>query len=77
VAAELLAAAREHLGTTARAVHVHRWRYAAPTGRAEVPAVRDDTPGAPLLLAGDGLTGGRVEGAAVSGLAAARLLRTG
>ena len=71
VARDLLDLAREQLGTEATAVAVHRWRYARPTSRAAEDAILDTACGVPIAFAGDGLTGGRVEGAAVSGLAAA------
>jgi renalase len=83
VARDLLAAAAPTLGTTAAGVYVHRWRYAAPIGpppdaaggvEPEAPVLLDAIEGAPLAIAGDGLTAGRVEGAARSGLAAADAL---
>jgi renalase len=53
----------------------HRWRYALASGDG-VPGgcVTDGATG--LLLAGDSLVGGRVEGAFGSGVAAARALLT-
>jgi renalase len=84
VARDLLDAAAPTLGTTATEVYVHRWRYAAPIGPppapaagidAEAPVLLDTSAGAPVAIAGDGLTAGRVEGAARSGLAAAEALR--
>jgi renalase len=74
VGTALCAAAAEHLGTACRPVRVHRWRYARPTSE-PVPGgiVAVDVP-APLVVAGDGLAGGRVEGAARSGWAAAAAL---
>jgi renalase len=83
VARDLLDAAASHLGTSAIGVYVHRWRHAAPIGPPpgpddgidpEAPALIDRTAGAPLAIAGDGLTAGRIEGAARSGLAAADAL---
>jgi renalase len=83
VARNLLDAAAPTLGTTATGVYVHRWRYAAPIGPppdtaagvdAEAPVLLDTIAGAPVAIAGDGLTAGRVEGAARSGLAAAEAL---
>jgi renalase len=83
VARDLIAAAAPTLGTAATGVYVHRWRYAAPLGPPpdaadgvdpEAPALRDAVDGAPLAIAGDGLTAGRIEGAARSGLAAADAL---
>ncbi len=51
-------------------VAAHRWRYAR--GSCEQPAPQQATSG--LMLAGDWLEGGRVEGAYLSGLAAAEAL---
>lgn len=75
VAAALLPRVEQLAGTVLRAVHTHRWRYATPvTGDEGPPAALDTSYGAPLAVAGDGLTAGRVEGAIRSGLAAARAL---
>ncbi len=73
IGTDALAAAEPHLGVPARTVHVHRWRYSWPTADVGAPALYDET-GATLVIAGDGCAGGRVEGAATSGLAAADLL---
>ena len=72
------------VGTPLDVVHVHGWRYAQVTRGVDLPALRDDTSGAPLVLAGDlfeargdAPTGVRPEGverAFASGGAAARLL---
>jgi renalase len=76
--------ASEVLGITLVAVHVHAWRYAQVAQGIDRPALRDDTSGAPLVLAGDlftshgdGETDRRPEGvecAFGSAGAAARLL---
>jgi renalase len=71
VGARVIAAAQDVLGFEADPIHVHRWRYSNPTVAAGVPSVVDTSSGAPLAIAGDGLTGGRIEGAALSGLDAA------
>lgn len=73
IAAELLRAARPWLGSAVRGWQLQRWRYSLPlTPRPErflaLPA------GPPLLFAGDAFGGPRVEGAALSGLAAGEAL---
>jgi renalase len=79
LADRVLTAARPHLGVDARAVHVHRWRYATPLGP---PPGGDDGLAAvtafpaPIGFAGDAFAGGRVEGALRSGRAVARELGT-
>jgi renalase len=75
VARDLLAAAHPIVGTTLDPAYVHRWRYAVPTTRAPHASLLDTNAGAPLALAGDAFTGGRVEGAALSGLDAADRFR--
>lgn len=59
---------------TAEAVFLQRWRYAQPAapGTGE-RAVAIDAP-APLVLAGECLAGGKIEGAWLSGIAAGKLL---
>jgi renalase len=75
VGRDLVELARPYLGTDADVLYVHRWRYAKPSGRLEQDSILDTTHVAPLAIAGDGLAGGRVEGAALSGLdAAAKLI---
>lgn len=68
------------LGTPLRVVHVHGWRYAQVTAGIGAEALRDDSSGAPVVIAGDAfgwsdasVTEG-VERAARSGLSAAALL---
>ena len=68
----LLAAARELPGATAfnvESVRAHRWRYARAAEPLERGAIRID--GMNLTLAGDWCHGSRVEGAFLSGAAAA------
>lgn len=76
VGPQIVSLAREQLGTDATCVHVHRWRYSSPIGRADEDDLLDQTSGQPLVVAGDAMTGGRIEGAAISGHAAARRLLT-
>ncbi len=84
-AARLLAEqASGRIGIDLEVVHVHGWRYAQVTSGVPLPALRDDTSGAPLVLAGDlfeahgdapdGVRPEGVERASVSGGAGARLL---
>jgi renalase len=76
ISAELLAAASTWIGEDAEMVGVHRWRYATPLRGPDAgtaPARLDVLP-APIAFAGDAFAGGRVEGAARSGMAAADLL---
>jgi renalase len=69
----LLPAVAPYLGSTPRSVRVHRWRYSEPLSTAtDASVVAVDDP--PVLLAGDSFGGPHVEGAALSGLAAADLL---
>jgi renalase len=74
IAQELMTAARGILGTGAEVVYVHRWRFATPTAALGDEPLVDRVDGAPIALAGDALEGGRVEGAALSGLTAAEVL---
>ena len=55
---------------------IHRWRYSKPIQTADVPAMQlSETPR--LIIAGDAFGGPRVEGAALSGMAAADMLLQG
>ncbi len=65
---ELTAAARGPLGTDVEVVHLHRWRYATPTAELGPEPMVHRVAGLPLAIAGDAFDGGRVEGAALSGL---------
>ena len=69
---KLLEAASEHLGAHVVSYQGHRWGFSQPLGSFHEEAFVD--PQRRLAIAGDGLTGGRVEGAALSGLAAAEAL---
>lgn len=69
----LLDAAREWFGSGVLSSELKRWRYARPLGLfSEACLVLGGHP--PLILAGDAFGGPRVEGAAISGLAAADIL---
>ena len=70
---ELIEAARYWLGSKVRTFQVHRWRYSRPVDQFPAICLSVDSP-LPLILAGDAFGGPRVEGAALSGFAAARQL---
>lgn len=69
----LLAAAEKWLGSSVVTFQVHRWLYSQPIHPYPARMLRVDVP-APLVFAGDAFDGPRVEGAALSGLAAAQAL---
>ena len=69
----LLRHAEPWLGSDVTEFHVHGWRYSKPVSTSENPCViLSHSP--PLLLAGDAFAGPRVEGAVISGWAAADVL---
>jgi len=68
----LLEAADPHLKAKVTAFDGHRWGYSQPTTSFHEEAFVDPT--IRLAIAGDGPAGGRVEGAAISGLFAAEKL---
>ena len=69
-ARQLLAAAAEWIGGDIRSYQIHGWRYSKPKQTDPLPcAIVSNAP--PLVLAGDAFAGPRVEGAAMSGWAAA------
>ena len=71
----LLSAAAEWLGAGIKTFQVHGWRYSKPIQIDEQPCViLSQSP--PLVLAGDAFAGPRVEGAAISGWAAAEAILT-
>ena len=73
IAAGLLQEASTWLGPEIVEWQLHRWRYAQPTTTYAQPALL--LPGAPAVaFAGDAFGGPRVEGAALSGQAAAQAL---
>jgi len=73
VAEMLLGAAEPWLGAKVIDSQVHRWRYSQPTRVDPAPCIFTAQP-APIAFAGDAFGGPRVEGAALSGLAAAEHL---
>ncbi len=73
VAEKMLAAAADWLGAGVRTWQVHRWRYSHPVRPYPEACLRVDLAG-PLVLAGDAFGEPRVEGAFLSGVAAAAAL---
>lgn len=73
VAALLLDASREWIGDEIRSSQVHRWRYSQPVVLHEERCLISPGP-PPLVFAGDAFGEPRIEGAALSGLAAAEQL---
>jgi predicted NAD/FAD-dependent oxidoreductase len=69
----LIAAAQPHLQGRIIGSTGHRWRYAEPTTTLDLDCVQLDVP-VPVMLAGEVFAGARIEGAAISGLAAAGTL---
>ena len=75
VSQALLEAAAEWLPGRNHPCQVHRWRYSRPLVVHPKAYLMLDEP-APLVFAGDGFHGSKVEGAALSGLSAAEALLT-
>ena len=75
VAAELIEAARDHLAAGVDSWQLHRWRYGVPVLRHPEPFLKLTKE--PIYFAGDAFGGPNVEGAALSGLAAAERIREG
>ncbi|MDA0265544.1 MAG: FAD-dependent oxidoreductase [Cyanobacteria bacterium] len=77
IAAHLIAAAQPWLNAPVMAHHVHRWKYSQPLQRFGDAFTQINRPG-PLFLAGDAFApeaaASTLEGAALSGLAAARAI---
>jgi renalase len=71
---ELLAEAAPWLGTTPVQTHLYHWRYSQPISVYPGRCLTMTSP-APLVFAGDAFGGPRVEGAVLSGLAAASALK--
>ncbi len=70
---KLLQAARPWLNSSVLDYQIHRWRYSQVAVSYGEPYLALSTP-APMILAGDGFVAGKIEGAVLSGLAAARSL---
>ncbi|MEY2983719.1 MAG: hypothetical protein RLZZ568_336 [Cyanobacteriota bacterium] len=70
VTASMLTAAAPWLGDPVLTTHLHRWRYSHPLTFYDQAFVANDCPG-PLYIGGDAFQRGKVEGAALSGLAIA------
>jgi renalase len=75
VAQKLLHAASEWLRAPVKQWQVHRWRYSLPVQTHPEACLFTDQP-APLVFAGDAFGQPRVEGAFLSGRAAAQALLT-
>ncbi len=74
IADQLLSAADRWVSRDSLADYqIHKWRYSLSTVSPGMPYAQLATP-APLLLTGDGFSKGRVEGAALAGLATAEKL---
>jgi predicted NAD/FAD-dependent oxidoreductase len=73
VAALLLGAAAPWIGVRVKTHQIHRWRYSQPTRTHDAPCLLVEGP-PPLVFAGDAFAGPKIEGAALSGLAAAEAL---
>ena len=71
-AAAMLEAAQSYLDEPAASWQLHRWRYSQPVSTYPSACLAVQNGIAPLVLAGDAFGGPRVEGAYLSGLAAAR-----
>lgn len=72
---KLIDACQKWIGTEVLSYQVHGWRYSKPMQVDEQPcALLQSNP--PLVMAGDAFAGPRVEGAALSGFAAAETILT-
>jgi predicted NAD/FAD-dependent oxidoreductase len=75
IAEVMMQTAKPFLGSAMLMYKVHRWRYSRPFVMHSEPFLRaSNVDNPPLLFAGDGFTDGRVEGAYLSGIAAAQAL---
>lgn len=73
VGESLAKVASDWIGATPKAIEVHRWRFSKPVETCPERCARLST-AAPCILAGDSFGGPRVEGAVLSGIAAAENL---
>lgn len=73
IAEKVLQAANPWLNSPVLDYQIHRWRYSQVAVSYGEPYLALSTPG-PMVLAGDGFVAGKIEGAVLSGLAAARSL---
>jgi renalase len=73
VAHLLLEAAKDYVGAEVRATAVYHWEHSMPSAPCEEPFVYVEGP-PPLVFCGDAYAGPKVEGAVLSGLAAAEKL---
>jgi renalase len=73
VARLLLEEAKEYVKTGVKATAVYRWKYSQPTNPHDEPYLYVKGP-PPLVFCGDAYAGPKVEGAVISGLAAAQKL---
>ncbi len=73
VAGLLAQAAEPWLGARVTASQLHRWKFSRPVDEYPSPCLFTPEP-APLAIAGDAFGGSRIEGAFLSGLAAAEAL---
>jgi renalase len=69
----LLREAKDYLGTSVKATAVYRWQYSMPASSYEEQFIYAEGP-PPLVFCGDAYAGPKVEGATLSGLAAAEKL---
>jgi predicted NAD/FAD-dependent oxidoreductase len=75
IAERIFSATMRWLGTQVSSYQIHRWRYSKPNTIFPKPYGYVQQP-APLFFIGDAFAGPRVEGAAISGLSAAKALGT-
>jgi len=76
VTQRLLQAAAPWLGSEVAQWQLHRWRYSQPGAACAEPFLYTAEP-RPLAFAGDGFGGPRIEGAFLSGMAAAHRIARG